>query len=118
MNTKTYRAMSRSAHSSATAAFDVATTLWFRMPILFAAPTASSMKEWERAWSEKVEAAMNGTIAAGLATQRMGMMMAAGMVAAEALPIEMLRITEAATAPGYKAVAANARRLSRAKSRR
>lgn len=117
MDKKTYAAVARSAETSAAAVLDTATTLWFRMPILFANPTAASMTEWQRAWSEKVEAACTGAFAAGVASHRMTLMMASGVLAAEAVPLEMMRIAEAATAPGYKAVAANAKRLSRPKRR-
>ncbi|WP_181700214.1 hypothetical protein [Chthonobacter albigriseus] len=110
---KSHRAMTKSGTAAAAAAADTMTTLVHRMPILFAQPSAENMTEWNRAIAEKVTAGCFGAFYATLAAQSMAMRMAAGMVAWEMLPLEMLRISDAATEPGYRTVAANAKRLAR-----
>lgn len=107
------RAIARTTKAATTAAADTLTTLWFRMPILFAAPSFATSREWHRAVSEKIEAAAVGGLAAGLEMQKLAFKAATGRLAAEQMPTAALEIAEAALDPGYRAVAANARRLSR-----
>lgn len=109
------RAMSRSATAAATAAADTMTTLWFRLPILFSTPSFESGREWHRALTEKMEAVAVGTFAATLEAQKVAFQAATGRLSAEAMPTAALRITEAALDPGFRAVAANAKRLARAR---
>lgn len=111
-------AFGRSAAAAAKAGADVATTLAFRLPILFAAPTFSSALEWQRAVTEKMAALSLGAFGAGAACQALALKAAAGRVPADAVAAEVLAIADAALAPGYRAVAANARRLSKPARRR
>ena len=109
-------ALTASAVASTTAGLDALTTITLRLPVLFGEPAAAAV-EWQRAWSEKVTAAMTGSLQAGFELQRMGLRMATGVFRADHLPHDLLRLAEAATDPGYKAVAANARRLRRKRRR-
>jgi len=106
-------ALGRTAAAAVKAGVDTATTLSLRMPLLFAAPDFGSMLEWQRAWTEKVTAMTLGAVGAGAACHALSLRAATGAVTADTLVSDMLTIADAALAPGYKTVAANARRLSR-----
>jgi hypothetical protein len=108
-------ALGRSAAASVKAGADAATTISLRLPILLTNPTAASAAEWQRAWTEKMIASFAGAVEAGAAMQSLALRMGAGLVAGERVGVELLAVADAATRPGYKAVAANARRLSRRK---
>ncbi len=103
----------KSAAAAYKAGADVATTLAFRLPILFSMPTMASAIEWQRAVGEKMVAAALGAAGAGAATHRLALKAASGRVDADDLANEWLAIADAALEPGYRAVASNARRLSR-----
>jgi hypothetical protein len=108
-------ALGRTSAASFKAGTDAATTIALRLPILMAAPSAATAAEWQRAWTEKMSAAFSGAVEAGAAFQKLAFKMGTGAIAAEHMAVELIEVAEAATRPGYKAVAANARRLSRGK---
>lgn len=108
------KALASTMVDAAAAGVDAATTISLRLPVLFAHPSMSTATEWNRAWTEKMAAAATGSVAAGLTFGSLAMRWAIGSVSAEQMPHEMLKVGEAATGPAYKAVKANARRLTRA----
>lgn len=108
-------ALGRTSAASFKAGADAATTIALRLPILLASPSAATAAEWQRAWAEKMIAGFTGAIEAGAAMQKLALRIGAGAVAAEHMAVELIAVADAATRPGYKTVAANARRLSRAK---
>ncbi len=107
--------MGKSAAAAYKAGADVATTLAFRLPLLFSMPTMASAVEWQRALGEKMVAAALGAAGAGAATHELALRAATGRVDANDMANEWLAIADAALAPGYRTVASNARRLSRAR---
>lgn len=109
--TKNVYLKSATGHAEAGAATLV--TLAFRLPILFAAPSAAMTAEWTRAGTEKMTAGMRGAMAAGLALHSFALRSAGGHVQAEKYAEEWLAVSDAALTPAYRTVAANARRLSR-----
>lgn len=118
------RALSRSLVRAATeaqeAAVHSATTIGARLPI-FAEhavnPTAASLAEWNRAYSEKVAAAWDGAVAASLAFNPLFWFGARPPSPAAAMN-EGLRVMSKAGAPARKRVKANATRLSRKTKKR
>ena len=124
-------AVGRASAASFKAGTDAATTIALRLPILMASPSAATAAEWQRAWTEKMIAAFSGAVEAGAAMQKLALkmgpaavaagaamqtralIMAPGAVAAAHLGVALRAAAAAATRPGYKAVAANARRLAR-----
>lgn len=110
-------AFAKSVAASAAAGTDAALTISLRLPLLFGSPTTKTATEWNRAWTEKVIAGFSGAVEAGAALQKLAFRMGTGAVSLEHMPTEMLAVADAATKPGYRTVAANAKRLSRVRSR-
>jgi hypothetical protein len=108
-------AFTKLATATTMAGLDTAVTLWFRLPILMAQPDAKSTVEWYRAVSEKTLALHHGTVDATMAGHRALLAMATGRAAPDHLAHAAVEMATAATRPAYRAVKANARRLSRAK---
>lgn len=106
-------ALLRSATRAGRAGVDTATTLGFRLPILFGAPGVASMVEWQVAAFEKAMAIASGMTAAGLRLQRLGLKAANGSMGGLKLAEEWLAVVDEATDPAFRRVGANARRLRR-----
>ncbi len=106
-------AVSRLATATTMAGVDTAVTLWFRLPILLARPSGHSAAEWTRAVAEKTVACHHGALDAAVTGQKALLDMMTGRMAADHLTHAMLDMAEAATAPAFRTVKANARRLSR-----
>lgn len=110
------RALSSSAAASAAAGVDALTTITFRLPVLFGEPIGAAL-EWHRAWTEKVAATVTGTMQASFELQRLGIRIATGSASIHHLPHDLLKVAEVATDPGYRSVAANARRLRKVRGK-
>ncbi len=109
--------LARSTAAAAAAGTDAAMTISMRLPILLGAPTAATAAEWTLAWTEKMQAFVSGSIGAGAAAHQLAIRMGTGQIRAEHLPTELLAVVDAAARPGYRAVRANARRLSKRQPR-
>jgi hypothetical protein len=115
---KFHASLSRAALDTGESAWDAALTIAARLPILTAGmmnPTASSMREWNMAVSEKVSAAVEGTFAASMAWQTAMIRCAFRPPTPAGLAQDLMDVTQVALSPARKAVKANARRLSRPK---
>lgn len=90
-------------------------TLAHRVPMMAAAsvsPTPEHNAEAVRMVTEKIEAMVEGSFAAGLATGTLLGRAAMGTLPASEVAHGLYGITRAAMAPGVRRVSANARRLS------
>ncbi|WP_060832926.1 hypothetical protein [Blastochloris viridis] len=80
------------------------------MPIL---ASGNGHEEAVRMVSEKIDAAVRGSLDASVAASALFGRAATGRLNADELPEGLLRVGQAALAPAYQQVHANARRLSR-----
>ena len=88
---------------------DAAVTVSHRLPIL---ASGNGQDEAIRMVSEKIEATMRGSLDAAVVAGTLFGQAATGQLAAHKLPEGFLMVGQAALAPAYSKVRANARRLS------
>lgn len=88
---------------------DAVVTISHRLPLL---ASGNGQDEAVRMVSEKFEAAMHGSLDATLMAGALLGQAATGRLAAHELPEGFLMVGQAALAPAYRKVRANARRLS------
>ena len=115
------RSMTRAATSANLAAAHSAVTIAARLPILtgcFFSPTASALAEWNRAYSEKVAAALEGAAAASAEWQTVMLRAASRHPSAAGIANDCMRIAHKAGDPARRRVRANAKRLARAKAKK
>ncbi|MFC0218395.1 hypothetical protein FHS82_000740 [Pseudochelatococcus lubricantis] len=92
-----------------------ATTIAFRLPqFLYDTldPTHPMSAETQRAFSEKAAAAMEGSLIAAQAWQRLWIDMAFGRVGPGDLPHKLMKIADESANPARRRVRANAKRLT------
>lgn len=92
-----------------------ATTIAFRWPQFVydtLDPTHKMSAETQRAFSEKAAAAMEGSVIAVQAWQRLWIDMAFGRVEPKELPRKIAKIADESAAPARRRVKANAKRLT------
>ena len=114
------RSLARAATDAQAAAAHSAMTIAARLPIFAGhaiAPTAASMAEWNRAYTEKVAAVWEGAVASSLAWHAMFWSGLAKPPSATAAMNDCVRLASKAGTPARKRVRANAKRLNRAKKR-
>ncbi|MGI6245068.1 MAG: hypothetical protein ACOYJQ_04805 [Pseudochelatococcus sp.] len=102
------------AKATETAQF-AATTIAFRLPqFLYDTldPTHPMSAETQRAFSEKAAAAMEGSVIAAQAWQRLWIDMAFGRVGPNDLSRKIMKIADDSAAPARRRVKANAKRLT------
>ena len=110
------RSLTRAAAHANLAAAHSGATIAARLPILagyFFSPTPAALAEWNRAYSEKVAATIEGAAAATLEMQAALLRSATGPRGAAALADDCLRIIHKAGHPARRRVKANAKRLNR-----
>jgi hypothetical protein len=104
------------------AGFAAAVTIAARTPIMWATlsrPSAANLGETQRMISEKMEASMEGGLAAGQALCLVWMRAAFGGMRKPAdFALAMSDVAAAATRPAHKKVRANAKRLTRSRRAR
>lgn len=118
------KALSRSllkaaADHTATAAH-CSQTIAARLPIFAGClfmPTQAALAEWNMACSEKVAAAMEGTVAASMEWQAAMLRSAFRGATPAGLAHDMLRVMNKGAGPARRRVKANAKRLGKAKRR-
>ncbi len=104
------------AFAQVTAAQAACATIAFRLPILAqaaAAGDASAQREARLMVREKVAAAIEGSVAGTLAMQTVWLDMAFGRMTPARAVTTALAVATAASAPGHRRAAANAKRLTR-----
>lgn len=110
------RSISRAAATATVTATHCNATIGARLPIFFGylfAPTPKALTEWNRAVSEKVEATLEGAMAAGVEFQAALIRSAFRPPMPAAFADDMLRVIHKAGAPARRRVKANAARLNR-----
>jgi hypothetical protein len=88
---------------------DAAVTISHRLPLL---ASGNGQDEAVRMVSEKIEAAVRGSLDATVVAGALFGQVATGQLAAHELPEGFLMVGQAALAPAYSKVRANAQRLS------
>jgi hypothetical protein len=97
------------AAAAVLSSIDAAVTISHRLPIL---ASGNGGEEAVRMVSEKIDAAVRGSLDATLVAGALLGQVATGRLAAHELPEGVLMVGQAALAPAYQKVRANARRLS------
>lgn len=97
------------AAAAALSSFDAAVTIAHRLPLL---ASGYGNDEAIRMVSEKFEAAMHGSLDAVVVAGALLGQAATGQLSAHELPAGFLMVGQAALAPAYQKVRANAQRLS------
>ena len=106
----------RMSLSAASASMDAAATIAARTPIIAEAlgtGSPAALAETRRMVVEKIDAAVEGGVAASLAWTRLCFRMGMGLSHPGEFAHEMGKIVHAASAPGRRKVRSNARRLGR-----
>lgn len=110
------RSWSQAAATAAVTAGHCQATIGARLPIFLGcllAPTPKALTEWNRAVTEKVEATLEGAMAAGVELQAALIRSAFRPPMPAAFADDMLRVIHKAGAPARRRVKANASRLNR-----
>lgn len=109
--------IARSVTDAAEMAAHCAVTINARVPILagcFFLPTRAGLTEWHEAYTEKVAAAVEGTLAAGTELGSQMIRSAFRPPTPVGLAGDLVRVMEKAADPTRKRAQANAQRFSRA----
>lgn len=117
---KLSRSMARAMATAQQTASHCHTTIGARLPILFGnpfMPSAEALAEWNRAYTEKVEATWEGAFAAAADWQATLIKSAFRVPTPTALADDFLRAVHKGGHPARRRVKANAKRLTRAKGR-
>lgn len=112
------QAMAKAAFEAGEAAANSVVTISARLPIFvgcLVVPSAAALHEWNEAWTEKVAAGIEGSVAAGAAWSAMLIGSAFRPLTPVALAHETMKVLAEASGPAHKRVRANATRLSRSR---